>query len=370
MHFQAEQIIENKGDGQIDRQAGHYQQQIPQVPGNQRHKEQKNQHRQPCAEINLVQLLLYMLRGVVADMHLISGRHLLLQFPHCLSHLLGQFQLVGGLLGRHIHIDGVQSVDTVIAGGCGFFMGHTDKLFQTYKCTVSRLQQDFFRMKLRLLACCCADKSYPLLVSGSLRQGTDSQKLLFIMPGYGRLYVGQGDAQAFQLHIIILQPPLHGCRSPQVHFIYSLQLPHHWFDVLLGIPLYKDGTGRSVQCIGDEGTRSPFVGTVGTDLRITHPLGQLRPCLAHNGRHFKPCRLHVRMLVQFQRDTSATVVRSGIDVLHSLHTGQHRFQPACHLCFNDTGSVARHGERNRQSGQGVRGRQLDRQLRQQRQAHQ
>ena len=370
LHLQSQSIVEDKRNGQIDRQTGDNQEQIAQVPCDQSHEYQQNQDSQSRTEINLVQFLLDMFRCIITDMHFISRRHLLFQFPHGLLHLLAQFQLICGFFCRQVQINGVQSIDTVVTGRLCFYMHDLDELFQAHQGTLFRLQADVLRMKFGFLSGRSLDQSNPFPSSVSFLNGADTQEFLFIMTGNGRLDVRHGNSQIGQLDIVVFQLPFHWSRPCQFHLIDTLQLSQYRFDVLFCIPLDKDWGSRSIQGIGHERAVGISVRTACTDLWITHSLRQLRPSLAHNGRNLETGRIHIGMLIHFQGNASTTVIRCGIDILHSFNTSQHSLQATGHFRLDDTRRVARHRERDRQSRQGARRRQLDRQERKQCQADQ
>ena len=303
-------------------------------------------------------------------MYFIACRHLLLQLPHGLFDLLAQLQLVGCFFSRQTQIDGVQAVYSVVAGRFRLHMHHLDELVQSHQCTVGRLQTDILRMKLRFLPRRSTHQPNPLLAILPLLDGTDAQEFLFIMSVDSLLDVRQGDIQLRKLHIVVFQLPFHRSSPGQIHLIYPLQLSQCRLDVLLGISVYQDRGRRCIQCISHERTVRIFIRTAGMNLRIAHPLGQLRPSLPHDGRHLETGGIHIGMLVHLKCDAPATVVRSGVNALHSLHTAQHGLQPTGHFRLDDTRRVARHGERHRQSRKRPRGRKLDRQQRHQRQTDQ
>ena len=98
LYLQPQQVIEDHGDTKIHRQADHDQEQVAGFPGDDPHEQQQDQDREARPQVDRIQLLLDIFRRVVADVHFITGRQALTQVGHRLLHLLGQAQLVGGLL--------------------------------------------------------------------------------------------------------------------------------------------------------------------------------------------------------------------------------------------------------------------------------
>ena len=191
LHLQPKGVIKDESNRNVDRQARHYQEEIAEIPSNQGDKNQKNQDGQSRTEINFVQFLLDVFRGVIADVHFISRRHLLFQFPHGLLHLLAQFQLIGTFLGGQVQVNGIQAIDAIIAGRFRFDVYDLDELVQAHQRSVRRLDADISRLKLRFLPCRSAYQANPFPAARSFLNGTDTQKLLFVMSRYSRLNIRQ-----------------------------------------------------------------------------------------------------------------------------------------------------------------------------------
>jgi hypothetical protein len=164
------------------------------------------------------------------------------------------------------------------------------------------LQLNGSRFKFHFFFSRCTYQSDPLSALRTFFNRTDPQKLFFIMAVNGPLHSLQCDSQTRKLVTVILQLPLHRCSSIQFHFINPLQLSQYRLDILFRILLNQNRIGRRIQCISNKRSGCLIIRTSRTDLRITHPLGQLRPGLSDDGRHFKAGNVNIRMLVQFQRN--------------------------------------------------------------------
>ena len=180
MHLQPEKIIENNRHGNVDSQAGNDQQQILQIQRNNPDEYQQDQYRQPRTEINFIQFLANILRGIIAGMHLVAGRQsqtYCFHFPH---HFIAQLQLVSSLYGRDRHINGIQTIDTVIALGRFFHTRYSHQLVQADNLAVRSSHRDVRRNKLPADSIRYQDQTYPLLTTGRIHV-VRSQKLFIIM---------------------------------------------------------------------------------------------------------------------------------------------------------------------------------------------
>ena len=216
-------------------------------------------------------------------MYLISGRHLCLQFRHTVFYLTAQFQLICRFLSRNIKIDGIQSVDAVIALWLFFHMLYFYQLIQCDHRSISCLQFDGIGLKLRFLACSSAHHPNPVLIIRSLLYRTNTQKFFLVMAVDGNLHVSQCYSQARQLFTVIFQLPLHRSSPIQFYFIYTRQLSQHRFYVLFGIVLNQDRVRGRIESICHKWPRCFIIRTAGTNLRIADSVRQLRPRLADNG---------------------------------------------------------------------------------------
>ena len=369
LDFQPQRIIQDDGHGNVHRQPGHYQEEIPQVARNHRHEQQQDQHGDSRTEINRVQLLRDVFRGIIARMDFVSGRHHGLRFGYHLPDLLRQGQLVGRFRGGDGQIHRVQPVDAVVRCGLLLRARHPDQPVQRHHAPVGRLHRNLRGDKPLRTAFGGTHQPYPFRPVVRL-QLTNPQKLTavpFLNGGQDILYP---HPDALQLHIVVHDAPLHGRGTAQLHLIHPVQCRNQRLDVFLAVLLYHDGRGGSVQRVGHERTRGVLVAPLRGDERIAHPFGKLRPQLPDKGGHLKAGHPDIRMAVQLHVDAPAPVVGSGTDATDAVHPGQHALQTAGDLRLHHPGRIARHGERHRQPRHVARRRELHRQQRRQRQSHQ
>ena len=123
------------------------------------------------------------------------------------------------------------------------------------------------------------------------------------------------------------------------------------FDLILRKPLDKDRSCRRIQRIGHEQIRIPCRpgGSSPVSDNLTRRAGWV--CLAYDRGCLETGGIDIGVFVQFQCHISPTVSGSGVDLLDSLDTCQHRFQPRSDLHLDYTCRVAGHIIADGQPGQ-------------------
>ena len=252
LHFQSEQIIEDHGDAQVYTQADDNQNQVTEIPGDHENEEQQDQNGQSGAHINLVQFFLDVFRGVIAGMYFVTRRKVLLDVSHFLLDLLGQLQLVGRLFCPDGKIDGIQSVDTIIALRLFFLPGYFQELVQAEQFPLRRLDRDLCRVEsfFRMLRDQC--QTHPVLFVRIVRQVGDAQEFFLVIGRDGSLNILYGDAQFRKLPAVVFQSPFHRSRSADLNPIDALNGAQVRFDLVLGIPLDEYRRGRRIEGINQE----------------------------------------------------------------------------------------------------------------------
>ena len=252
MHFQTEQIIEDHGNTQVDTQTDHDQEQVTEIPGDQQNEEQQDQNGQSGAHIDLIQFFLDVFRSVIAGMYFVACWKVLLDVSHFFLDLLGQLQLVGCLFCPDGKVDGVQSVDTIIALWLFFLPSYLQELIQAEQFSLRRLDRDLCRVEsfFRVLRDQC--QTHPVLFVRIVRQVGDAQEFFLVIGRDGSLNILHGDAQFRKLPAVVFQPPFHRSRSADLNPIDALNGAQVRFDLVLGIPLDEYRRGRRIEGINQE----------------------------------------------------------------------------------------------------------------------
>ena len=296
-------------------------------------------------------------------MHFISGGQYLLYAFHFLFHQFAHFQLVGRFLGCDGQVDGVQSVDAVIALRLFFGVDDADQLVQPEQSSVRGRHRNGGRVEAEIGLFRDQRQSDPLFSATSVVHVVRAQELFPVRLLDSSLNIVRADSQRTQLFAVVLQPPLHRGGSAYVHLVHARQGGQTGLDVFLGVLLNPDGGRRRIQRERNKRTVGIVFGHPHLDVRIAYPIRQSRPGLPHHGRGFEAYHVDVGMFVQIDINSSPSVSRSRIQVPDSPDACQHGFQLTCHFHLDHPRRSSRHVEADTEARQGTRRIQLDRQQR-------
>ena len=141
-----------------------------------------------------MQFLFNVFCRIIAHMQLVAGREQRTDLRHLLLHLLGEAQLIGGLLRLQGKVDRVEPVDAVVGLGCLLLMLHLHQLAQVDQLPLLAAQQDRLRIKACRLSVIPQSQPDPPLLPGRILLMSQPQELLPVMPTDRLLDGRQSDA--------------------------------------------------------------------------------------------------------------------------------------------------------------------------------